>query len=461
MENEVKIPSSIKQEEEEIKWGGWLNEFLWICAGVNRKVLRQCPTDYAKYAGIGGTILFTALMAMLSGGYAINSVFGTTRFEIESLGISIGGTSLSVAFGIFWGLLIFNLDRFMVNTMYSDGTPKITKEELRGGIPRLILAVFLGIVISTPLELKIFEDKIKAQLLIDQGKVGVEIRQANDSLYQQRKEIEDHIALLNNQLAELQSGNLGGISSKVAEKDKELKEAEMLLYNETNGNGVTRTRGYGPAARQLQERVDRLRKEKEELDKQEELEKANNQLYIRQRSESVQKGIDEDQRRLAEKDKDISNKEKEGVEAQKALSGFSAQINALSEIASPQNTALFVARLLISLLFIAIEVIPTLFKMMMTSGPYDDLLRSEMHKIRVLSDKKISDINDKINTDIQISTETNKQRQEIELQHNKILMEEVAAVQAELISKAIAAWRESELKKIEENPSLYIKTNEG
>ena len=42
-----------------------LNEFLWTCAGVNKAVLRKCPSDYAKYAGIGGTILFTALMAML------------------------------------------------------------------------------------------------------------------------------------------------------------------------------------------------------------------------------------------------------------------------------------------------------------------------------------------------------------------------------------------------------------
>lgn len=87
-------------EEQEVKWGGLLNEFLWTCAGVNKKILRQCPTDYAKYAGIGGTILFTALMAMLSGGYALNSVFDN---QLAAIG-----------FGIFWGLLIFNLDRFIV-----------------------------------------------------------------------------------------------------------------------------------------------------------------------------------------------------------------------------------------------------------------------------------------------------------------------------------------------------------
>lgn len=54
---------------------GRINEFLWSCAGVNKAVLRQCPSDYSKYAGIGGMILFTAIMAAISGGYALYFVF--------------------------------------------------------------------------------------------------------------------------------------------------------------------------------------------------------------------------------------------------------------------------------------------------------------------------------------------------------------------------------------------------
>lgn len=142
-----------EKKVEEIEWGGYLNEFLWICAGANRKVLRQCPTDYAKYAGIGGTILFTALMASLSGGYALFFVFNSV--------------SKAIAFGIFWGLLIFNLDRFIVNTMYSDGKVTISWREFYSGLPRIIMAIFLGIVISTPLEMKIFDDRINSQLVKD------------------------------------------------------------------------------------------------------------------------------------------------------------------------------------------------------------------------------------------------------------------------------------------------------
>ena len=118
------------QDVIEVKRASSINEFLWLCAGVNRKVLRQCPTDYAKYAGIGGTILFTALMATLSGGYAFYTIFADKL--------------TACFFGVFWGLLIFNLDRFMVNTMYSDGKHTISKDEFLGGLPRIILAIFFA-----------------------------------------------------------------------------------------------------------------------------------------------------------------------------------------------------------------------------------------------------------------------------------------------------------------------------
>ena len=41
--------------EKEIMWGGLFNEFFWICSGANRKILRQCPTEYSKYFGIGSS----------------------------------------------------------------------------------------------------------------------------------------------------------------------------------------------------------------------------------------------------------------------------------------------------------------------------------------------------------------------------------------------------------------------
>jgi hypothetical protein len=130
-----------------------VNEFLWSCAGVDKEILKLYPSEHAKYAGNGGTILFTALMAMISGGYAMYFVF--SNFIIAFL------------FSILWALLIFNLDRFIVNSMYTDGKDTITWRKLKSALPRFIMAIFIGIVISTPLEMKIFNDRIESQLLKD------------------------------------------------------------------------------------------------------------------------------------------------------------------------------------------------------------------------------------------------------------------------------------------------------
>jgi hypothetical protein len=425
---------------------GFINEFLWTCAGVNKAVLRQCPTDYAKYAGTGGTILFTAIMAAISGGYAISSVFQDAPIAVP------------LAFGLIWGLMIFNLDRFMVNTMYSDGKHTISKDEMKGGWPRLVLAFFLGIVISTPLEIRIFQDKIESQLLIDQGKVGDDVRQAHEYWYNQQTEKENQITTEQNTLNDLRAGKVGGLSEQIANKEKELREAELRLYNETNGDGVTKKRGYGPAAKQLQAQVDRLTNEKNELVRQEKEANASNQTYIQQETKRHQKTLENYQRELQEINKKIAEIENEGRKGQKALTGFCAQYNALGEITSPfENLSLFFARLFITLLFISIEVIPTLFKMMMTSGPYDNLLRAEMHRVKVLSDKRISDVNDEVNTAVKISTMKNQKRLEAETLANEDIMKRIATTQSELLQKAISAWREEELKKINENPSAYIK----
>lgn len=400
---------------------GIINEFLWICSGANRKILRQCPTDYAKYAGIGGTIFFTAVMASLSGGYALYKVFAN---EINGE-TDMTAVLLASIFGIIWGLMIFNLDRFMVNTMFSDGTHRITKEEWKGAGPRLVLAVFIGIVISTPIELRIFKDKIQAQLIIDQGAETQKMDSTHKNLFGQIKEKEDAKAYNNKRLDN---------------KRDELAKEEGRLYGETVGDLGTGKRGYGPAAKQLQQNVDRLKGEVKRLE--EEVEKANALL----------------DKQLEPLYKQAGNYSSDRNKAEKSMKGFAAELKSLNAITS-NDSALLIARCLIMFLFIAIEIIPTLFKLMMIDGSYDAILKAEKHRYKVLSDKRISDINDEINTEVQISVQKNKERLEAEVLANKELMEKIAKTQAELLQTAIDKWREEELAKINENPSAYIKTN--
>lgn len=398
------INSQNHLENKEIKWGGLLNEFLWSCAGVNKKILRQCPTEYAKYAGSGGTILFTALMAMLSGGYAMYFVFHSTW--------------IAMAFGVFWGLLIFNLDRFIVNTMYSDGHPTISWGEIRSGLPRIIMAIFLGIVISTPLEMKIFEDRIDSQLVKDN------IRRTNET----RSEAEKGNAPLIARRDKLEAER-AAISKRLAAANKELKE-------EGEGSALSGKAGHGPIYADKEANRNAIQKELDDWDRAHATE-----------LDGIKTQISENSTKIGA---DIENGNKEN--------GFCVRYEAFANVKN-DNVALEIVSIVIMLLFIIIETAPTFFKMMMSSGEYDDKLRAEMHKARVCADKEISDINDEINTEIQISTEKNRNRLEAEVKANQEVLDRIAVAQAELLQVSIDAWREEELAKIQANPSDYIRTN--
>ena len=394
----------MEANKQGIRRSSILNEFFWWCAGVNRDILRQCPTDHAKYAGAGGTIFFTAVMAVISSSYAIYFVFEDQL--------------VSLAFGLIWGALIFNLDRYMVNTMYSDGLPTISWGEIRSGLPRIIMAIFLGIVISTPLEMKIFEDRINSQLVHDN------IERTNRS----RQKAQEGIAVLI-QRRDILEKELKDINKRLANANQELKE-------EGEGSALSKKIGHGPIYREKEMNRDAIKKEFDDWNSAHEHEL----ISLREQIEINSKSTSEDI--------------KDGLKE----NGFCVRYEAFTNVKAG-NVSLQIVSWVIMLLFVIIETAPTFFKMMISSGPYDDLLRAEMHRVKVLSDKEISDMNDDVNTLVQISVAKNKAKLETELAANKEVMEKVALAQAELLQTAIEKWREEELKKIEADPSSYIRTS--
>lgn len=475
------LQKSIYDSEKLIKWGGSLNEFLWICAGADRKVLRQCPTEYAKYAGIGGTILFTALMAMLSGGYALFTVF-------EDVLTAIG-------FGFFWGLLIFNLDRFIVNTMYSDGKVTISWKEFTSGLPRIIMAVFLGIVISTPLELKIFEDAIDIRIEQDKENLLNErisgTIQERDSIAQKRDDIQNGVTLFDSQITtsstvtnnilsdinELQV-QLNGVNAIITNLDNQIyplrRRLNSMDSDDPQRTGIIQKLGglrlkRASAVRQRNALSASIRNKQGEAAASDANLRGlmnNKQAETQKESQRLQNAVDSLNRTINEanvRHKDWTEKQiKEKGSFRDKLDveykGFQAKMKAFNEL-KEESSATYMSSLFIMLLFIIIETAPTFFKMMIASGPYDDLLKAEMYRVKVLAEKRISDINDEINTAVQISVEKNKGRLEAELVANKIVMEKLAKAQAELLEKAIEGWRKEELKRVMENPSAYVKSS--
>src|SRR4030095_1353476 len=130
-----------------------MKRFFWLCSGADISILRtwDCPTEHNTYAGIVTTIFLTAVLASLSGGYALWTVFQSSPYAIT--------------FGILWGILIFNLDRYIVMSLHKRrGGFGAFFRQVATASPRLLLALLIASVITVPLELKIFEREIIDQL---------------------------------------------------------------------------------------------------------------------------------------------------------------------------------------------------------------------------------------------------------------------------------------------------------
>ncbi|HRO72602.1 MAG TPA: DUF4407 domain-containing protein, partial [Saprospiraceae bacterium] len=159
-----------------------IGSFFIFCSGAVNTILKRCPSDYNKYQGIGATILFTGILSAISAGYALYTVF-------ESYAVSI-------PFALVWGMMIFNLDRFIVSGMRKKSN--IIKE-MGVAVPRIILAIFIGIVVATPLELKLFESEINAEI----GLMQQESYKDQDDLL--KKRYESDISIINKEITTLRN----------------------------------------------------------------------------------------------------------------------------------------------------------------------------------------------------------------------------------------------------------------
>ena len=406
---------------------GWYNNFLWWCAGVNREVLQLCPTEWAKYAGMGGTIFSTACMAAVSGGYAISTVFDNTI--------------VAVLFGLFWGfIIIFNLDRLIVNTMYSDGEVTISWLEFKSGLPRIIMALFLGIVISTPLELKIYEKSINTEIKSLKKAKLKELLADDEAKLEELNVKKDQI--LSRDVVDLAASGAGEAYST---NNKELSklQAEYNQLQARISNYVTQRRHisqidnpneYSKLSSLIHNVTVKRNSLRPQIVKLQAEIAGNNKDYMG----AVSRNSEQKQNDLLIIDKDIAEIKARIQNADSVyrpqlddeFDGFQGRMLAFDNM-KPCFSSTWWASLCISLLFIIIECAPTFMRMMVADGSYEKLLEVEKHKIKVLADKRMSDLNDNINTEVQITTKKNRQRLEEEIKANEELMKKIAKTQME------------------------------
>lgn len=339
------------REEGNKRKAGFFNEFLWTCGGLDKPLLRMCPVDWAKKTGMGGTILGTAVLASFSGGFAAYTVFENFL--------------ASVVAGIIWGLVIFNLDRYLVNSMYSDGKASISWPELRSGLPRILIAFFIGVVIATPIELKIFEGKINAYI----DEEGKEYLNRNKN-----RDLTDF-----NTTANRLKKDYDNASKELTVLQKCIvAEEQGLLYDRSNGDilkdnnnhPLKNPRGAGNG---------------DEYKALKQMEKP-----LKQRVDSLKKLYDN---HMKKEDNLIVSSNSNARNQLKNQLGLSKKLEVMSKITEKDN-ALFWTRVFISLFFIILEVLPVFSKMMQQDGKYDKLVDLESDTMDKLSRiKEFNNIN--------------------------------------------------------------------
>ena len=314
-------------------------EFLLFCSGVDRTLLERAPSDENKYVGIGGTIFFTGLLATLSAGYALHTVFG--------------GWLLATLFGLVWGLMIFNLDRYIVSSMKRKGG---FFGDFLVALPRLAMAVLLAVVISKPLELKIFEREIDAELLVMEQEAFKEQEDRVNARY---------LAQITDREAELVD-----FQQQLADKVSARNAASAAALAEADGTGGSGIRNMGPIYRAKLAEAEQA---------QAELTAAEADLLPR--IEASRQALEDLRTEAAT---DVANLNR-GV-----FGGMAARIDALHRLGG-RSDAIWLASLFVTLLFIAIETAPIFTKLISPRSPYDHLLHEHEHVFAMSTKESVTE----------------------------------------------------------------------
>ena len=362
--------------------------FLWWCAGAHQDLLKDCPSEQSKYAGLGGVLLATFVLAALAAGYAIYSVFNNPLWAI--------------LFAVIWGLIIFNFDRFLVSTMRKYGVSH--RKQVWIAAPRLALALLIGFTIARPLELKIFEKEVDVQMAANRHQKML----MNDSLLQ----AENRGKL---QAAQQERDRLSARKSAVEDT---LHRLQQDYLREADGTGGSQQRGIDKLTRLKQQAYESARQQRTP-----ELAQLDQQIHYQ---DSL----------IAEANAGRELRNRQYEDQVKADVGFLERNKALADL-SAHEPSVFWTSLLLSLLIILIETGPVLSKLIMNTGPYDLALAS-------LELRQMASAEDEMRHDREIRQDKKQQINEKQKEMTKEVLQQVTDLQKKHIREELEQWERGE-----------------
>lgn len=345
----------------------------WLArvSGARADILQKAPGDVVKHATMGGVLLSTAAVAMVSAYFAM-----TSQLDLPM------AIALPVALG--WGVVIFNLDRMLVVTM-TRGNGKLLNFLV--ALPRLALAIVIGTVISIPLVLKIFEPEIHNELVVMQVESVQRTQAKTDEALKKIGELETE----EKGLLEILSGravttaaddpDVKAAKTTLDNAEKVYQDASRLAQCEFDGSCGTGKEGDGEAYRQKKAVADEARGKRDKAAQELEATTARVDKRIADGSSTASNAATQRlpgvQAELEVLRKQAESLRQQGFEAAAGDTGLLARLEALDRITANRDSG-GKADFMLFLLFLCIELLPVIVKLLSLFGKetlYDSLVR--------------------------------------------------------------------------------------
>lgn len=346
-------------------------QFLITLSGARPDILALCPGERIKFQSLGWAILITAGMAVVSMWFALTSAMGVPGYDALPL-------------ALLWGLVIMGIDRWLVTSLPHDRSGR----RWLLAAPRLVLAILIGSLISTPIVLRVFQSEINNQISVIK-----ENNEANFLSSQQHSSVQARIAKWQNTVTNLEqviSSNgaepINPASDPVVQGLTTQLNSERTVANQDYHawqcqlyGGCGAPQGSGPLAAASKQRY--LADESEittltnEISAREQTLQDNSAAAQKTRLQQAKNALPNAQAQLtaAQNEENALLNNFEGTNS--AANGLLIRLEALDQLTA-KGGSLSLVRWLLFLLFLVIEVLPVSVKLLQQPGLYEQILET-------------------------------------------------------------------------------------
>ncbi|WP_157963983.1 DUF4407 domain-containing protein [Actinocorallia populi] len=427
---------------------------IWL-SGAQPALLEQAPGDRAKYQGIGGAVLTTATLAGVSMFFALEMALRAPWYA-------------ALPISLVWFLAILNLDRWLVVSIQRGNRAWLV------ALPRLLMALLFGFIISTPLVLRIFQPEIETEINkirqeqterfqgnLDDGEVGRKI----DALEKQEAALLQTIAGGGTVVNPEEDPQIVALRERLAPLEKTRDENADAATCELTGDKCrdgSRKSGAGPryenfrakqreAERQIREINQQIQDRRDDITA---TSKTSREQTLREANETLP-GVQTQLENLRQ----IQSDEQMAFEqANEGNTGLLVRLDALNR-ASAGDFTLGLWRILLFLLFTVIECLPIFVKILQLYGPpntYEQL--AEEHAKRSVTTGKLRAETHEQALELQQTSQLSQSRALVEAREeaSRKLGAMTAESELRVAAAILAAWEEREIARIPKNLDEYV-----